>query len=386
MGQLFDASDRGEVGPLNELGAEIWGKDPLVSGLIGDRLAATAEVELQVYPNTRDPDQGRASELCLFVESWARDLATYSFEDVGHDRVPVQEGQVTEVLEAFSIPWYYALGLYWVLWDVRPGEPRPVPCGIELLDPSRYRLAALGSTTGEDGLYLETADAWQGRALRDLDPLRWFALRSSRPGQRTSLSGVARSLVFWWWLRINGAFAISRILEKFGVPNVIGVGSDPTGGAYTAEERAELDLFLQSYRSDVSALFPKNFTPQLVTVPPGSDQVAAAVLALTKSAITYGILGNEVSTTAQGAAASAGVAGGAGTSAERVEKRLILQDRRRAANGFAELARRAVHVWYGAEAALFVPEVRLLDPALATVNTTNPAPAPAAQAPQSERT
>lgn len=189
----------------------------------------------------------------------------------------------------------------------------------------------------------------------------WSIATASRAGQRIALSGVIRGIVFWWWMRISGSFAVSRILDKFGVPNVIGEASTPAAGSWTQEEQTRLDQFLQSYHSDVAACFPAGYKPVLVQMGPGADAIAQVAINLSRSAIMYGILGNEVSTSAQGAAASVGVAGGSGTAAERVEKRLSLQDRRRAVDQLTDLELHAIIDYYGAANARFLPTLSLID-------------------------
>lgn len=378
LGELFDRSDRGELGPLNELGMDIWGKDPFVGGLIGDRLAACSEVDLIVLPNERDPDQGRAFELAQFYESWIYDLKAYKCRP--NITQPRSEGGLSAVLELLSIPWYTGMGIYWRMWDTPVGMPRPLPSGIELLDPTRYRTARNGDTQAETGFYLETEEMILGRDIYEYPSQYWCVSTASRAGQRIALSGVNRSIAFWWWLRITGTFAISKILDKFGVPNIVGESNGAGAGSWDATEQGKLDEFLQNYHSDVAACFPAGYKINIVNMQPGSDQVAQTVMMLAKSAIMYGVLGNEVSTSAQGAASSAGVAGGAGTVAERVEKRLVLQDRRRAVDVLDDTGAHATLAYYGAQNCRYLPQISLVDISLTTRPLQGSNPAPAAQA------
>jgi len=330
MGNLFAASDNGEIGPLNELLQEIWGKDPFVGGPIGDRLTAASAVDLVVEHNPLDPDQYRAIELAAFVERVLPRLELYKFEtrDKG-ERCPVKVGGLSQCLEALAIPWYFGSGIYWPVWSTRPGESRPVTRGFELIDPRRYRL----DDKGEGQLFLEDAEHPLGRPLWSFDPLRVFRLQASRAGMPLQLSGVSRGLIFWWWLRISGSFDLARYLEKFSLPNIVGESSDPTGGSFTQDERDELEEFLQNYMNDVTALFPKGFKAILLTAPAGGHAVFEVIERMTKSAILYGIFGNETLTSSSGTSAGAGIAGGAASSGERVHKELILGDRRRSAEG-----------------------------------------------------
>jgi phage gp29-like protein len=358
MGALFTAADNGEIGPLNELIQEIWGKDPFVGGPIGDRLTAASAVDLVVEHNPLDPDQYRAVELAAFVERILPQLQLFKHEtrEKG-ERVPVKVGGLSQVFEALSIPWLFGEGIYWPIWSPRPGERRPVTRGIELLDPRRYRLDA----TGEGQLFLEDAEFPMGRPLWSIDPFKVFALQSSRAGMPLQLSGVGRGLIFWWWLRINGSFDLARYLEKFALPNIIGETSDPTGGGFTDDERAELDEFLRNYMNDVTALFPKGFKAILLTAPAGGHLVFEAIERVTKSAILYGIFGNETLTSSSGSAAGAGIAGGAASTGERVHKELVLGDRRRVAEGLEHIGAMNVAVQYGPEHSLYPPRVFLID-------------------------
>ncbi len=357
MGSLFEAADIGEIGPLLELEAEIWGKDPFVGGPIGDRLTAASAVDIQIEPNPADPDQYRAVELAAYCEEVLPQLKLYRWEEgeAPGERSPHEIGGLSHVLEALSIPWYYGLGVYWKIWEAPPGMPRPRVKGLEFLDPRRYRLGA------DDSILLEDEANPQGKRLRSYPSLSWLAVSASRAGMRLALSGVGRALIFWWWLRIGGAADLARYLEKFGLPNVVGESSDPMGGAYTSDERAELELFLESYRNDVTALFPKGFKAIVLAAPAGGHAVFEAVERVTKSAILYGILGNEVTTSSQGAAASAGVAGGAGSVGERVQRELILGDRRRSAEALERVERDSIFVEHGAAHATYPPKVSLVD-------------------------
>jgi hypothetical protein len=197
--------------------------------------------------------------------------------------------------------------------------------------------------------------------------LLWFPLYANQAGLRLALAGVGRSLIFWWWMRISGSFALARLLDKFGVPNIVGEMSTPEGASFTDNSRAELDAFLQSYQSDVSALFPKGFKAIVLSVPTGADAVAAAVDRVTGSALRYGITGNEVTGSAS-APGQAGVAGGAPTVGERIQARLYAQDKRRVVGGLRHIARRAVTVWYGADAP--IPLIKLLDPSVSPERAT----------------
>ncbi len=379
MGNLFDAADAGEIGPLNELCDEIRGKDPLVKGLSGDRLSTVADSNLWIEPNPADPSAARQGELCIALEQLFQEIKLYRYEQHGKERCPVEAGELPEVQELFALPWYQGLGIYFVVWATAQGEPRPKPVGIEYIDPRRYRTSQLGAQSGDDALYLESAKSWMGEPLWEINPLLWFSLSANQAGLRSALAGVGRSLVFWWWMRINGAFALSRLLEKFGVPNVIGEMADPMGQGF-ADSKGDLEKFLASYQSDVSALFPKGFKAIVLNVPPGSDGVAAAVDRVTGSAIRYGITGNEV-TGAASAPGQAGVAGGAPTVGERIQARLYAQDKRRSVLGLRHVARRYVTVWHGATCP--VPTIKLLDPSVAAPTSgTNTAPTQTTQGAQ----
>ncbi len=375
MGSLFDAADDGEVGPLNELCDEIRGKDPLVKGLSGDRLSTVADSDLWVEPNPADPSAARQGELCIRLERLFQELKLYEYEERENgERCPVEIGELAEVCEIFALPWYQGLGVYFPVYATKAGEPRPSIVGIEYIDPRRYRTKKPGSQSGAETLYIESQNDWQGQPLYQINPLLWFSLNANQAGLRRALAGVGRSLVFWWWLRINGAFAIGRILDKFGVPNVIGEMADPTGQTF-ADSKADLDEFLKNYQSDVSALFPKGFKVNILNIPPGSDGVAVTVDRLSGSAIRYGITGNEVTGSAS-APGQAGVAGGAGTVGERIQARLYAQDKRRSVLGCRHVARRAITVWgYGADTPC--PIIKLLDPSTSpepTTKGTNTAP------------
>lgn len=320
MGSLFAASDNGEIGPLNELLQEIWGKDPFVGGPIGDRLTAASAVDLVVEHNPLDPDQYRAIELAAFVERCLPRMELFKFETRERgERCPQKIGGLSQVHEALSVPWYFGEGIYWPVWVKLPGESRPVIKGFELIDPKRYRLDQFG----EGQLFLEDQECPMGRPLWTIDPYRVFSLRTARAGMPLSLAGVGRGLVFWWWLRINGAFDFARYLEKFGVPNVIGESSDPVGGQFSQDERDELDEFLASYMNDVTALFPKGFKAILVQAQAGGHAVFEAIERVTKAAILYGIFGNETLTSSSSTSAGTGQAGGAASSGERVHKELV---------------------------------------------------------------
>lgn len=383
MGRLFEGADSGDIGPLLELEAEIWGKDPFVGGPIGDRLTAASAVDIQVSPNPADPDQYRAIELAAYCEEVLPQLKLYRWEEGEREgeRSPIEVGGLSHVLEALAIPWYYGLGVYWKLWAAPPGLPRPRVKGLEFIDPRRYRLGI------DDSILLEEEAHPTGKRLRSYSSLAWLTVSASRAGMRLALSGVGRSLIFWWWLRMGGATDLARYLEKFGLPNVIGESSDPMGGAYTETERGELELFLESYRNDVSALFPKGFKVQMLAAPSGGHAVFEAVERVTKSAILYGILGNEVTTSSQGAGAGAGVAGGAGSVGERVQKELVLGDRRRSAEALECLERDSIYVEHGPEHAAYPPKVSLVDRSPASASSPSegaaapsaapPAPAPA---------
>jgi phage gp29-like protein len=344
MTRIFDMADNGEIGPLMELIQEIWGKDTQVGGPINTRLTNAGAVDIVVKHNPTDPDQYRAIEAAAYAESILPNLKLWGFENGSQGArylVEKGSGKVADVIQALSIPWYYGLGVYWIIYETQYGYPKPRPTGIEFIDPRRYRLGT------DDSIRLEDVNHPLGQPMREYDWYRWFSVDATLAGSRIALSGVGRALVFWWWLRISGCFDLSRYLEKFGIPNIIGEQAEGENlGTYTQDQRDELDLFLESYQSDVAALFPPGFKVQLLQAQPGGHAVFEAVNALTKSAILYGILGNEVTGSAS-APGQAGVAGGQGNVGERIEDNLELGDRRRAGGGLERLIQRSCFVEYG---------------------------------------
>lgn len=403
MSRLFAAADAGELGPLLELAREAWGKDPFLGGPIGDRLTQSSAVDLQILANPQDPDQGRAMALAAYVEEMIPALASYRYEPAGGaaatgyargyragpyradvaapagpasavDQVAVWEGGISHVIEALAISWYYGLGNYWIPWDRLPGEPRPRPVGVSLIDPRRYRVDEWGR------LSIETVENPSGLALRSLDPLCWLSVSASRAGMPAALAGVGRGLMFWWWLKISGAQDLARYLEKFALPNVVGERADVLAGAFNQNEDDELAKFLDAYMNDVAALFPKGFKVEILSAPPGGQGVFETIERVCRSAILYGILGNETTTSSAGgaAASSPGIAGGGASEGARVQRELVLGDRRRVGEGLQEIGRRGIYVEFGAEHATYPPLVQLLDASAAGAGARGEAGAPGA--------
>ncbi len=361
LGSLFDAADQGELGPLNELSDEIRGKDSLVSGLVGDRLAQVSEGEIVCQPSPLDPDPGRAGAVCLYVEETLAQLALYKSEHHGGESCPVKVGDLPHVLQALSLPFWHGLGLYWPVYQRVLGEPVPRIVGVEHLDPARYRSARPGSSRLDEGIFLETADDWSGRPLGSFDPMRIFALRSG-VSLRYALAGVGRRVAFWFWLRTSGAFSMARLLEKFGVPNVIlkrGYPEGNEGGVFSQADLQALQLFAESYQSDVAAYIPRGFEAEVVSLTQGSENLARAILDLSKQSISYAITGQEVVGSASAPGGSVGVAGGAASSAERIVGRLAAEDRRLAVSGLTEIARRAVTLRWGQSTPL--PTIKIVE-------------------------
>lgn len=380
MGQVFDAADAGEQGPLNELTNEICGKEALCKSLTEDRLSVVSDATIEVTPNASDPSPGRASEVTVFIEKLFKELKLYQYEQHNLDRVAVEIGELSEVQQAFASPWKHGVGIYFPVWATAAGEPRPKPVGVEYIDVARYRSARLGSQNANEGLFIETADNWQGTPLWHYDPLLWFTLNASQPGMPLALAGAGRAMVFPFWLKIGGSFTVARLLEKFGTPNVIGEATYPEGpvtGAFTPEQRADLEDFLAKYQSDTTALFPKGFNVKILAMTQGADAVARVVDEMATKSLRLAITGNEV-TGAASAPGQAGVAGGAGSIGERIQARITTQDRRRVVSGLRHIARRAITVWYGPDCP--VPTIQLVDPsAPKTTDTTNTAPSAATQ-------
>jgi phage gp29-like protein len=381
MGNLFDAADAGQLGPLNELTNEICGKEGLCKSLTEDRLSVVSDATIEVTPNAKDPSPGRASEATVFVEQLLSDLKLYEYQQHARDRVPVEIGELSEVQQAFASPWKHGTGVYFPVWATAPGEPRPKPVGVEYIDVARYRSRRSGSLYVNEGFLIETEANWQGEPLWMHDPLLWFTLSASQPGLPPSLMGAGRALVFPFYLNIGGMFTSSRLLEKYGVPNVIGEASYPEGpvtGAFTPEQRADLEAFLAAYQSDTTALFPKGFKANILNVGQGAHELARFVEEMSSKRLRLTITGNEV-TGAASAPGAAGVAGGQGSVGERIQARITTQDRRRVVSGLRHMARRALKVWYGAECPC--PDIKLVDPSLAQnkTDTTNTAPSLATQ-------
>lgn len=379
LGALFDRADAGELGPLLELFDEIRGKDPLVGGLVGDRLALVSEGVVHCSPSPQDPSAARAHEVCLFVERLLSDLKLYRSEVHDGAPCPVEVGQLPDVLEALALPFWHGVGVYWPVWERRRGDPTPTIVGVEHVSPSRYRSARAGSMRLDEGLFLETASDWHGTPLRSFDPLRWFVLTSgvSLP---YSLAGVGRRVAFWFWLRTGGAFTMSRLLEKFGVPNVLlrrGYPEGNEGGSFSSEDLAALQLFAESYQSDVAAFLPRGFEAQVLSLTQGADALARAVLDVAKQSISYAISGQEVVGSASAPGGSVGVAGGAAGAGEKIVSRLSAQDRRRVVVGLEHLARRAVAMRWGRQTPY--PVIKLADQGAAPTSGTQTAPTHEAQ-------
>ncbi len=369
MIQVFDMADMGQIGPLYELLEEIVGKDTFVGGPYADRVVAAGAVDISVEPNPQDPDQYRQMEACAYAEEVLPGLKLFGFEtrpDGARVLTEKGAGEVSDVIEAIASPWYKGLGEYWIIYQAIAGHPRPRPIGIEYLDSRRYRLGP------EDQLLLETARAPLGEPLSGFDWYRWFSVDATRAGSRIALSGVGRALVFWWWLRMSASFDLSRYLEKFGLPNVIGKQATNQGsGIWTQDQRDDFADFVESYQNDVAALLAADMDVEILTAPSGGHAVFEVLDRLTKSAILYGVLGNEVTTTAAGSGGQ-GVAGGAGSVGERIQYDLILGDRRRAAGGLRKILKRGLYIEFNQQ---FPPPLVKLTPAGATAtNAQTPAP------------
>lgn len=217
LGAVLQLAEDGQLGPMQEVGARIRGRDGIVEGLSSTRLAAVSGCSVRVRPNPND-DPAASVEACLFVERWIADLKLIkrTASGAGVDEI----GELPEVLESLASVWYSGIQPAWIYYNKQSGDPWLTPYGIEAIEPYRVKL-----DRRDQSVMIETQEQPQGAPLSSFSPLLWVNLTSQRAGVPLCYAGAVSKILFPWWLAGLSDENLAKYLDRFGVP--IPIGKEP---------------------------------------------------------------------------------------------------------------------------------------------------------------
>ena len=336
MSNIFACADLGDLAPLLELEQELL-KDELIGSYLDTRLGSLSQRDITLSPNKSD-DPVRAAEVVQF----SHDLLTQLKFLAPSGATLADEGGIPEIVEAVDSSFYFGMSLLWSNWDTRPGDPLPMPVGVELLDQRRYRTKP---ETNE--VLLESASSYLGEPISSFDPWNLMPAYGRSLSPRKEFAGVGRAVVFAWYLRSQARLYSLGYAERFSIPAVIGTfkgDTEQVKSAFDAEGLAKLQRFIEGFMSDAAAVFPPNFEVSVVGAAQGGEKLFEYLEGAAQRAISTAIHGQDGTSSGQGGSlAKAGVN-------EISRQDLIRKGGRRVSSWFKRLLSYPISLWFGPEA------------------------------------
>ncbi len=347
LGAILQIAETGDLGPLQEVGGRIRGRDSVISGLIDTRIAAVSQCKVRIKSNPSDePLQALAS--ALFVESWIQNIKLLKHGEQGIE----EKGGLTDVLEELAAVWFTGILPVWIYYEQKRGDAWLTPYGIEILEARRVK-----TLPGDDQIRLTSSQASTGEPLSDNSKLLWFVLTTQRSGVLLCYAGVVAKILFPWWLGTLSDENLAKYLDRFGVPIPIGtrpLKTDVEGG-FTAEDSASLDDAVQQIHNETLGItIPKAADLKVFTAPPGGEKLFEMVRADCERRVNYAIVGQTGTNTGDGGSFAKAKVN------HLIRADLIARDRHLVATGLMRLAERAL--WLHFRHWVPAPIIEVYDP------------------------
>jgi phage gp29-like protein len=333
MASITKLADQGSLGDLMALEQEIAGRDPLVSGLLTTRLSALSQRPVKTAPSKADRDPQRAQAVADFGQTVLDGLRVARREG---DRTRTEKG-LAGVVEGLAMASYYGAEVGWVHWGLRPGDPRPRPLAVELIDERRLcvdpHTEALAIATESSGS--------RGVPLCTFDPALVLEVRSTRISRRVAMAGAARACLLPWWIRFGSIKDLTSYLETWAKPSLVGKTSGDAPASYGSDALDTFKNLLEDFLGDTRAILPPGFDLEVVGAVAGGEAVFEAVDRLTERHLCFALVGQT------GTAAGEGGSLAKAEVNERVREDLTEGDARMVGEALECLLSSAVAVEFG---------------------------------------
>jgi phage gp29-like protein len=333
MSSVLRSADQGYPVDYLTLIQEVATKDPLITGLLGTRLAALSQRKVKVAPSLADKDRVRAAEVAVFCQGILDGIRLARPE---LDVYKTEKG-LKGLVAGLSVASYYGAEAGFVHWAARPGEPLPVPVGVELYDERR-----LVFDPNDQHISILTADhPAQGEPLACLEPALVIEARATRITRVLSQAGTGRACMIPWWIRNDSNLNLMNYLETWSRPIVIGKHGPTPGGGYSEAQQAAFQNFLEDLMGDSRVLLPPGFELETLSAVSGGEAVFESTDKLTERQISFALVGQT------GTAAGEGGSLAKAEVNERVQDDVIEGDADMVGESLENLLSNAVALWYG---------------------------------------
>jgi hypothetical protein len=307
--------------------------DPLIQGLLRTRSAGLTQRKVKVAGSLADPDKVRAKEVADFGQSILDGIRLARPEGAAYKKEKGLKGLVGNL----SVASYYGAEAGYIHWTARPGEPLPVPVGVEMFDERR-----LVFDPNDQHVSILTAEhPAQGEPLYCFDPALVIEARATQVTRVLSQAGTGRACLIPWWLRHDSILNLMNYLETWSRPVIIGKAAQGIGGGYSEGMLAAFKSFLEDVMGDARVLLPPGFDVETLSATAGGEAVFESTDKLTERHISFALVGQT------GTAAGEGGSLAKAEVNERVQDDVIEGDADMVGESLENLLSNAVALWYG---------------------------------------
>ena len=259
------------------------------------------------------------------------------------------------MLESLASVWYSGVQPIWIYYDKKQGDPWLTPFGIEAIEPRRVRIDPV---TGE--IKIETVENYSGVPLCEYSPLLWFTLTSARAGVPLCYAGATSKILFPWWLGGLSDEALSKYLDRFGVP--IPVAKEPlkdqVNGGYNETSSGNLDDAVQDIHTDnLGMVIPGAASIEIFSPQQGGEKLYEFTRRECERRINYALAGQTGTNVGEGGSFAKAKVN------YQVRGDLIQRDRAVVGSALERLAQRALWFFYKGRVES-VPIIELYDPSI----------------------
>jgi phage gp29-like protein len=333
MSSVTRSADQGSPQDYLTLIQEIATKDPLITGLLGTRLAALSQRKVKVSSSPADKDKVRGEEVALFGQSILDGIRLARLEGDTYKKEKGLKGLVA----GLSVASYYGAEAGYVHWTARPGEPLPVPVAVELFDERRL---VFDQQDQHVSVLTEGAPS-QGVPLHCFEPALIVEARATRITRVLSQAGTGRACLIPWWLRNDSTRNLMNYLETWSRPTIIGKAAQGVGAGYSEAMLAAFQNFLEDMMGDSRVLLPPGFDVTTLSAVAGGEAVFETTDKLTERQISFALVGQT------GTAAGEGGSLAKAEVNERVQDDVIEGDADMVGETLENLLSHAVALWFG---------------------------------------
>lgn len=350
--RILTITRNADVGLLAyQMGAlqEITGRDGLIQGLITQRLSALSRKNVQVLPNRNDPNQARAGEVAQYCDLVLQRLRMAEKQVDGTYRY---KGNVSSVVEALDMAFWYGISVLWIHWKEIDGVPTPY--ALEKIDERRYNFDVETQTvhiaTDDDG-------SFPGTPLTSFDPALYVSITNTRVSSRLSMCGAGRAVLIPYALRQGSMKDLLTYAEVWASPGLVGKMSNEVSAAFNPDAVATFERLVEEFAADSRQILPPGFDVTVIGAQGGGTEVFKLVESITERQIEYALVGQTGVTSGDTATYASAEVG------YRVQQTLIDGDAEMVAEALESMLLHAVHLRFGMGTP--IPEIRFSsDPGL----------------------